>query len=433
MTEGTREHGRVIGGMSTRASTSATTLRGRWLLLARVTWALIAVSALGLFVASIPAYVSNITEFGQADWMGAPVEAPAALVLALDLLGVLASVTAALVCLTLGIVLFWRRSDDWMVVFTSAYLLLYGTIMAGPLEWALNFSTLAVDVLQPLLLTTPTVALIVLFPDGRFVPRWTRWLVLSSIALVAAIFYLPLAYWGVFMVAILLSAICAQVYRYRRVSTPTGRQQTKWVLFGFLLWWLLIMVLGVPYTIELNLPPDNPLPWWTLVSSTGWWLTLTIVPLSLSIAVLKYRLYDIDIIINRALVYAALTAMLAAGYIGTIMALQGLSSLLFQVPFRAVFGQKSTLATIAATLAIAALFNPLRRRIQDFVDRRFYRRKYDAAKTLEGFSMKLRDETDLEALSDDLVGVVRETVQPTHVSLWLLPPADTGMRGKSSG
>jgi hypothetical protein len=414
--------------MRARASTSATTLRGRWLLLTRVTWAVIAVSALGLFVASIPAYVSNILEIGRADWMGAPVEAPAALVLTLDLLGMLASVTAASVCLILGVVLFWRRSDDWMVVFTSAYLLLYGTIMAGPLEWVENFSTLAVDVLQPLLLTTPTLALIVLFPDGRFVPRWTRWLIVSSIALVAAIFYLPLAYWGAFMVVILLSTMYAQVYRYRRVSTPTGRQQTKWVLFGFLLWWLLIMVLGVPYAIELNLPPGSPLPWWTLVSSTGWWLTLTIVPLSLSIAVLKYRLYDIDIIINRAIVYAALTALLAAGYIGTIMALQGVSSLLFQVPFRAVFGQKSTLATIAATLAIAALFNPLRRRIQSLVDRRFYRRKYDAARTLEGFSMKLRDETDLEALSDDLVGVVRETMQPAHVSLWLRPLPNAGHR-----
>jgi hypothetical protein len=414
--------------MRARASTSATTLRGRWLLLTRVTWAVIAVSALGLFVASIPAYVSNILEIGRADWMGAPVEAPAALVLTLDLLGMLASVTAASVCLILGVVLFWRRSDDWMVVFTSAYLLLYGTIMAGPLEWVENFSTLAVDVLQPLLLTTPTLALIVLFPDGRFVPRWTRWLIVSSIALVAAIFYLPLAYWGAFMVVILLSTMYAQVYRYRRVSPPTGRQQTKWVLFGFLLWWLLIMVLGVPYAIELNLAPGSPLPWWTLVSSTGWWLTLTIVPLSLSIAVLKYRLYDIDIIINRAIVYAALTALLAAGYIGTIMARQGVSSLLFQVPFRAVFGQKSTLATIAATLAIAALFNPLRRRIQSLVDRRFYRRKYDAARTLEGFSMKLRDETDLEALSDDLVGVVRETMQPAHVSLWLRPLPNAGHR-----
>src|SRR5215217_5002652 len=211
--------------MSTRASTSATTLRGRWLLLARVTWALIAVSALGLFVASIPAYVSNIFEIGQADWMGDPVEAPAALVLALDLLGVLASVTAALVCLTLGIVLFWRRSDDWMVVFTSAYLLLYGTIMAGPLEWAENFSTLAVDVLQPLLLTTPTVALIVLFPDGRFVPRWTRWLIFSSIPLLVTTFYLPLFYWSVFLSMIVLGAMYAQIYRYRNVSTPPERQQ----------------------------------------------------------------------------------------------------------------------------------------------------------------------------------------------------------------
>src|SRR5215217_4262545 len=343
--------------MSTRASTSATTLRGRWLLLARVTWALIAVSAVGLFVASIPAYVSNILEIGQADWMGAPVEAPAALVLVLDLLGILASVTAASVCLTLGVVLFWRRSDDWMVVLTSSYLLLYGTIMAGPLEWAEDFyawwPALAVAVVQPLFLTTPTVALIALFPDGRFVPRWTRWLIVSSIALVAAIFYLPLAYWGVFMVAILLSAICAQVYRYRRVSTPTGRQQTKWVLFGFLLWWLLIMVLGVPYTIELNLPPGSPLPWWTLVNSAGWWLTLTIVPLSLSIAVLRYRLYEIDVVINRTLVYGALTAMLAVVYFGGVTATQAL--------FTALTGQEGEqpqLAIVVSTLVIAALFTP---------------------------------------------------------------------------
>src|SRR5829696_3367789 len=310
--------------MSTRASIPATTLRGRWLLLVRAAWVVIAALALGLFVASVPAYVYNVTESGQADWMGAPVEAPAGLVFTLDLLGVLASITAALVCLTLAAVLFWRRSNDWMVVFVSSYLLLYGTVMAGPLEWAEDFypawPSLAVDVLQPLLLTTPTVALIALFPDGGFVPRWTRWLILSSIPLVATILYMPLAYWGVFVVVLLLGAIYAQVYRYRHVSTPTERQQTKWVTFGFVAWWLLIMMLGVPYIIELNLPPGSPLPWWTHVGSTGWWLALTIVPFSLSIAVLKYRLYDIDIIINRAIVYAALTAMLAAGYIGTIMA-----------------------------------------------------------------------------------------------------------------
>ncbi len=222
--------------MSTCASLPATTLRGRWLLLVRAAWVVIVALALGLFVASVPAYVYNVIEPGQADWMGAPVEAPAGLVFTLDLLGVLASITAALVCLTLAVVLFWRRSNDWMVVFVSSYLLLYGTIMAGPLEWAEGFYSswpaLAVDVIQPLLLTTPTVALIALFPDGRLVPRWTRWLILLSMLLAVANLMLPLVYWGIFMVLIVTGAIYAQAYRYRRVFTPTGRQQTKWVVFA---------------------------------------------------------------------------------------------------------------------------------------------------------------------------------------------------------
>jgi hypothetical protein len=407
--------------MRAHPSTSATTLRGRWLSIVRVTWAVIAISALSLFVASMPAYVSDILELGRADWMEAPVEAPAALVLVLDLLGILASVTAASVCLTLGVVLFWRRSDDWMVVLTSSYLLLYGTIMAGPLEWAEDFypawPALAVEVVQPLFLTAPTVALVVLFPDGRFVPRWSRWLIVSSIVLVAAILYLPLAYWDVLMVAILLGAIYAQVYRYRRISTPTGRQQTKWVLFGFLLWWLLIMAQGVPYAIESNLPPGSPLPWWTLVLSVCWWLTLTIVPFSLSIAVLRYRLYDIDVVINRTLVYGSLTVALGLVYFGSVASLQ--------YAFRALTGHEDfpQLTVVVSTLAIAALFNPLRRRIQSFIDRRFYRRKYDAAKTLEAFSAKLRNETDLNALCNNLIEVTGETMQPAHVSLWLRPAA----------
>jgi hypothetical protein len=403
--------------MSTRASPSATTLRGRWLLLARAAWVIIVTLALGLFLASIPGYVSNVLTLGQADWMGAPVEAPAGLVFVLDLLGVLASIAAALVCMTLAVVLFWRRSDDWMVMFISSYLLLYGTIMAGPLEWAEAFypgwPSLAVDVVQPLFLTTPTIALFVLFPDGRFVPPWTRWLILLSIPLTVVILYLPPLYSWALLGMIVLGAIYAQIYRYRHVSTPTERQQTKWVLFGFLLWLVLTGVLGVPYSIEMSLPAGSPLPWWSLVSSAGWWVALTIVPLSLSIGVLRYRLYDIDIIINRTLVYGSLTATLVALYFGGIVVLQRVFVLLT--------GQQSTLAVVASTLLIAALFTPLRRRIQSFIDRRFYRRKYDARKTLEAFSAKLRDETDLEALNNDLVGVVRETMQPAHVSLWLRP------------
>lgn len=405
--------------MSTRASPPATTLRGQRLFLVRTAWVLVATLALGLFVASVPGYVSNVIELGQANWMGAPVEAPAGLVLVFDLLGTLASITTAVLCLTLAAVLFWRRSDDWMVVFVSSYLLAYGTVFAGPLEWAEGFylwwPPLAIDVVQPLLLTTPTVALFVLFPDGRLVPRWTRWLILSSVPLVVATLFLPLTYWGVLMTMILLSAIYAQVYRFRHVSTPAERQQTKWVTLGFLLWWLLVMMLGIPYSIELNLPPGSPLPWWTLVSSAGWWLTLAIVPLSLSIAVLRYRLYDIDVVINRTLVYGSVTVTLALVYFGSVASLQ--------YAFRAltshdVFPQ---LTVVVSTLVIAALFDPLRRRIQAFIDRRFYRRKYDATKTLGAFSARLRDETDLDTLGNDLIEVVRETMQPEHVSLWLRP------------
>jgi hypothetical protein len=142
-------------------------------------------------------------------------------------------------------------------------------------------------------------------------------------------------------------------------------------------------------------------------------LGLGTIPAATGIAILKYRLYEIDLLINRTLVYGSLTATLALVYVGSVVVLQG--------AFRALTGQESQLVVVATTLAIAALFNPLRRRIQGFVDRRFYRRKYDAAKTLAAFSAKLRDETDLDALNAELVGVVRETMQPSHVSLWLRP------------
>jgi hypothetical protein len=221
-----------------------------------------------------------------------------------------------------------------------------------------------------------------------------------------------------------LGAFYAQIYRYRYVSTSPEQQQTKWVVFGILLWLVLMGLLGVPYIIEINRPPGSPLPWWSLVGSIGWWLTLSIVPLSLSIAVLRYRLYEIDIVINRALVYGVLTGTLALVYFGGVTATQAI--------FRTLTGQEQQpqLAIVISTLVIAALFNPLRRRIQSFVDRRFYRRKYDAAKTLEVFSAKLRDETDLDALSDDLVGVVRETMQPAHVTLWLRP--ETTSKGQQA-
>jgi len=151
-------------------------------------------------------------------------------------------------------------------------------------------------------------------------------------------------------------------------------------------------------------------------------LSLMLIPLSIGVAVLRSHLFDIDLLINRTLVYGLLTAMLALVYFGSIVVSQRV--------FVGLTGEQSTLAVVTCTLVIAALFNPLRRRIQSFIDRRFYRRKYDARKTLEAFSAKLRNETNLDALNAELVGVVRETMQPTHVSLWLRP--DTTSKSKQA-
>ena len=253
----------AVTELSARALPPATALRGRWLAMARAAWVIIAMLALGLFVASIPGYVSNALNLGQAQWMDGPVEAPTGVVFALDLLGVLASVTAVVLCLTLAGVLFWRKSEDWMVIFISSYLLAYGVVLAGPLERAEAFypwwPSLAIDVIQPLFFTTPTIALFILFPDGRFVPRWTRWLLVLSIPVTGAALYSPPYGWALIGMVV-LGAMYAQIYRYRYVSTSRARLQTIWVLFGILLWLLLMGMVSVPYSLELSLPPGSPLP-----------------------------------------------------------------------------------------------------------------------------------------------------------------------------
>jgi hypothetical protein len=207
----------------------------------------------------------------------------------------------------------------------------------------------------------------------------------------------------------------ASVVIGRRNARGVERQQIKWLLYAAPIFFFgSALKIAVVYFMQLEGP-------W------GLWIGYLLVavgglsgPVAIGVAILRYRLYEIDIVINRTLVYGSLTVMLVALYFGGIVVLQRV--------FVTLTGQQSTLAVVASTLVIAALFNPLRTRVQAFVDRRFYRRKYDAAKTLEAFSAKLRDETDLDALSDDLVGVVRETMQPAHVSLWLRP--DTPLKGE---
>jgi hypothetical protein len=201
----------------------------------------------------------------------------------------------------------------------------------------------------------------------------------------------------------LLASGAAVVVRFRK-SRGDERQQIKWFAYA-------VVVMVVLFTLGQSLGLTQVV----LVAPLVFALPLTGLPVAAGIAILKYRLYEIDILINRTLVYGSLTVMLIALYFGVVVLLQSV--------FVALTGEQSTLAVVASTLLIAALFNPLRRRIQSFIDRRFYRSKYDARKTLEAFSSKLRDETNLEALNAELVGVVRETMQPERVSLWLREPS----------
>ena len=227
-----------------------------------------------------------------------------------------------------------------------------------------------------------------------------------STAVIAILLLLPLC---------MLASASSLVMRYRR-SGGEEREQIKWIAFA-------ASVVGLLYLITMISSFAFSGPWGA--AGTPLWLGLlqqaslvsfTAVPIAVGFAVLKHRLYDIDLIINRALVYGSLTATLSLIYVGGVAGLQA--------GLRVLTGQESTLAVVASTLAIAALFGPLRRRVQGFVDRRFYRRKYNGAKTLEAFNARLREEPDLDALCGDLVGVAGATVQPEHVSLWLRPEAD---------
>jgi len=198
----------------------------------------------------------------------------------------------------------------------------------------------------------------------------------------------------------------ASLFGRMRRTRGVQRQQIKWFAYA-----TVVLVGGV--VLDFTVSEATGAPWLGKIGFVLRMVGLAGLPIAIGIAVLRYRLYNIDQIINRTLVYSSLTAMLVALYFGGIVVLQRIFVLLT--------GEQSTLAVVASTLLIAALFTPLRRHIQSFIDRSFYRRKYDARKTLEAFSAKLREETDLDALSDDLVGVVRETMQPAYVSLWLRP------------
>jgi hypothetical protein len=426
--------------MSRRASPPLTTLRGRWLLLARLVWVAVAITALAIVLFSVPSsfeHYRSVCTAASEVCSERTVEQPTpegvrALqdvglsVRSYALLNVAIDKVFELVWFAVGALIFWRRSDDRMALLVSVFLVAFGTVTVDPSEANTLISSqpawwLPVRGVQ-IVGEICSVLFFLLFPGGRFVPRWTRWLAIAFSAFLISRDLLPDLYarspaldgvseW-VFL-GFVLSLVWSQIYRYRRVSSEAQRRQTRWVVFGT----TLAVVGTLPFQLPLDFSlVDGDTPFVLLLLEMGFALSMLLVPLSISVAVLRSRLFDVDVLINRTLVYGSLTATLVALYFGGIVVLQRV--------FVVLTGQRSTLAVVASTLLIAALFTPFRHRVQSFIDRRFYRSKYDARKTLERFSATLRDEADLDALSDDLLGVVRETMQPAHVSLWLCPRAE---------
>ena len=418
---------------------SVTRLHGRWLFIARAGWIALTLLVLMLNTIAIPqanALLQAVCQPGTLcanGWTSTEVSQIKQLGLSPGLLAAYQigwDVGTTLIYTALAALIFWRRSTDRMALFCAYMLVLFGgATYTGLLD--LGLRTLApawfwlVGGLELLAqVCVPTFFL--LFPSGRFVPGWSRWGVLV---------FVLYEVWYVFLnsdlgqlsglsalvfAALILCVVGLQVYRYRRVSTLRERQQTKWVVFGlslalvsFALFLISVILFLLP---ELMSSPVEGILLPTTVTDG----LLLVIPISIAIAILRSRLYDIDTIINKALVYGLLTAVLALLYFGLIFALQFL--------FQGMFHQNNAVAIVISTLAIAALFQPLRHRLQKIIDRRFYRRKYDAARTLAAFSATLRSEVDLNQLSEQLVAVVQETMQPVHVSLWLRPHAYHGNR-----
>jgi hypothetical protein len=403
----------VGDGMNTNQRAPNTPLRGRWLLAARVGWVAVATLTLGLATAGL------VVAFNRPDLIRPPsVRATLAQAgLSNQVTMVMALVLPLAAVVATGLLIFWRRSNDGPAMLVALMLILSAAIPMRT-EWALHRAVpwlqLPIRFLWVLAMFLWLIFLFV-FPDGRFVPRWTR--LLGAAAIPAAVLVdvsheqsttslgLTVLIWAVFWGI----GLYAQAYRYRHVSGPVQRQQTKWVALAVGLV-LIFLLLGILIPI-LFLGPANPWSAWALAALLP---LMLLFPASFAIAILRHHLYDIDRLVSRTLTYGLLTVVLALVYTGAVVVLgQALNPQ----------DGDSPLAVAASTLLVAALFQRLRHRIQTTVDRRFNRRRYDAAKTIDAYSIRLREQLDLDTVSSELLGVVNQTMQPTKVSLWLRLPS----------
>lgn len=411
-------------------ATSTTRLQGWPLLIARLAVIATLLVVVGMFALALPGLYPRLTvpcadTLNQCLLYSQQVAPLASLgispsILALLIIGI--SYATIVLILAMAVAILWRRSDDWMALFLALTLILLPTLFTSALQGLPAVFRAIPDILSTVAMAT-FFLLIALFPNGRFVPRWI-WL--PALTIIAVAFNpFPTISGRVETVVsfllglgVLLACLClmvGQIYRYRRVSNSVERQQIKWGVYGL----TLAIIVNQAYWQPTNLVPalQKPYSLYPLLAVPANLLVLCIVAASFFIAIQRYRLYDIDPLVNKALVYGSLSAILVIIYLGAVIGLQALA--------RKVTGQESPVALVISTLIIAGLFQPLRGILQRTIDRRFYRSKYDAQKTLAAFSATLRQEVSLTELRERLLAVVEQTMRPSHVSLWLAPPPTT--------
>ncbi len=414
----------MVGVSSTRGA-SNTLLSGRWLAIARIVWVLVFVAILAAFFIQTPYYLAFMSR-ACPDTCGFTTQQEAALAsigISLDVFAWIAlscTLGISLISVVLALILFRRRSNDWMAQLVALFLVGYPIMNNG------TTGNLPTDIPPSIwillqVLTFPVwiiyAATFMLFPSGRFVPHWT-WILFIFWGIWGQLISLtPDLLEGILFLGyplFVITTIIWQIYRYRHSSTPVQRQQTKWAIAGL----FAVLVANQLFWLPSGFTPLGQTLYMP-ASFLFYQLVILALPITFFIAIQRNRLYDIDTIINRALVYGSVTVVLAVAYAGCIIAFQAISRTLVPIPG----GSDEPITIVISTLLIAALFQPLRRRVQRAVDRRFYRTKYDARKAVETFGATLRQEVDIASFRERLLTVVQQTMEPRHVSLWLKDPS----------
>ena len=405
-----------VPSLTAEQTAHSTMISQPWLRILRVAWVILAILAVAILIASIPGYVILLEARSRI------IESSAVPSVWIDVLNIgiiVATIAAASLSLFLARLIFRQKPKERMPVYLSFFLVLYG--IALPLEaiypfW-LSLSTLEFGLIITSLIGPAFVALFVLFPDGQFVPSWTRWLILLSISIVPVSYFLeassytvidePLFWVGATIaLSTLMLVLYAQIYRFRNASDPSERQQTKWVIYGISLWFLVMAVGSVPYAQVQLLPPGSAIPWWQLLNELVYLISFSFLPLSLTIAVMRYRLFDIDILINRTLVYGALTIstmgiyVFIVGYLGNLLQ-----------------ASNQTFLAFLATGLVALLFQPLRERLQTGVNRLMFGERDDPVAVLGSLSRRLEAAADPEAILPGIVDTVGQALKLPFVAI----------------